>query len=274
MTLRIGHITYANCTPLFQSLSDHYSCNNYSFLTGPPAKLNSLLRKGEIDVCPSSSIEYALFPHDYVIFPDLSISARGAVKSVLLFSNVPLPELAGKTVGLTVESDTSIRLLEIVLNHFHGLNASFERFPGAPAAGLARFPALLLIGDSALKEAGKSAAKYVYDLGEEWFRHTGLPFVFALWLVRRDALVQRKGEVACLHRDLLAAKNRSYAAYEDIARTAPEAAWLDQASLVDYWRTISYDLGVPEFQGLQLFYRYAFERKLIDALPDLNLFQQ
>src|SRR5262249_30279437 len=106
--LRIGEISYLNCTPIFTVLRDRFDDTGYASVRGMPAELNAKLRKGEIDLCPSSSIEYARNPESYLILPDLSISAVGAVKSVLLFSNVPIERLDGASIALTGESETSV----------------------------------------------------------------------------------------------------------------------------------------------------------------------
>ena len=88
MPLSIGHITYANCIPWFHFLRQ---CGfEGEIIDGVPAELNRMLAAGEIDVCPSSSIEYALHPNDYLLLPRQSKSSIGPVESVLLFSPIPL----------------------------------------------------------------------------------------------------------------------------------------------------------------------------------------
>lgn len=84
MSLTVGHITYANCVPFFRHLQDSGFCGR--IVQGVPAQLNALLAAGQIDLSPSSSFEYARNWRDYLLLPDLSISASGPVKSVLLFS--------------------------------------------------------------------------------------------------------------------------------------------------------------------------------------------
>lgn len=272
MPLTLGHIIYANCTPIFTALRELGHAPDYRIVTGVPARLNRLLADGEIDVCPSSSIEYATHPGNYVILPDLSISAVGPVKSVMLFSRVPIGELDGATIGMTTESDTSVNLLKIVLGLFHRFSNRFQRTDLPLADALEAHPALLLIGDKALRAVLEGTAPHVYDLGELWYRFTGLPFVFALWLVRRDAAESRRDEVARLGADLLRAKRISYDSYPAIAAGAPERRWIGEELLVDYWRTISYDLTPAHLEGLRLFYRHAAELGAIDTAPEIRLF--
>lgn len=272
MTITIGQIEYANCTPIFTALHRHFTCSGYHFVRGVPAALNKLLASGEIDVSPSSSIEYAKYPDRYLILPELSISAIGAVKSVLLFSRVPLTELSGATIGMTTESDTSVNLLKIILGKFHGFTNRFERTDLALQQALEAFPALLLIGDNALKESLTATDLLVYDLGELWRHFTGLPFVFALWLIRRATVGERPEAVRQLSAELIRAKRIAYDSYPEIAAESPERSWCQRDVLVDYWQTISYDLTSAHLDGLKSFYRFAAELGLVAAAPEISLY--
>jgi len=274
VTLSIGHIRYANCTPIFTALSANFDCSGYRFVDGVPARLNAMLRKGEIDVSPSSSIEYALAHEQYCLLPELSISAIGPVKSVFLFSRIPVEELDGCAIGLTAESDTSVNLLKVLLARKYGFNNSFERTALPLAEALAHYPGLLLIGDAALKAAAAGGGYHIYDLGEVWRDFSGCPFVFALWIARREAAREKKSEFARLSRELIAAKKLAYASYPEIAAGCPEREWLSEPELVDYWSTLSYDLTPAHLEGVRLFFRHAFEMGLIPTLPELRFFQE
>ena len=274
MPLTIGNITYANCTPIFTSLAETVSSGDYRFISGVPARLNRMLAVGDIDVCPSSSIEYGKFPGSYLILPDLSISAIGEVRSVLLFSRLPLNQLNGATIGLTAESDTSVILLMIILKQFLGYANHFERTSEPVGDAFRRYPSLLLIGDRAMKAEKDGASSFIYDLGELWYRSTGLPFVFALWLVRRETVMNRYAEVAQLLKDLRNAKQRACESYRQIARECPECEWYGEDKLVDYWNTISYDLTPRHCEGLSLFFHYAVDLGLLPDLPELQFFRE
>ena len=272
MSLTIGHIEYSNCTPIFSALQNSMDCSGYRFVRGVPAHLNRLLSAGEIDVCPSSSIEYGKNPDRYLVLPDLSISAVGPVKSVLLFSREPLERLDGATIGMTTESDTSVNLLRIILSTFQGFTNSFERTGLPLTEALDSFPALLLIGDRALKGALAEGGYRIYDLGDLWYRATGLPFVFALWLVRREAVENKPQEVARLAADVVRAKRIAYDSYPSIAAQSPEREWIDCSVLVDYWRTISYDLTPAHLEGVRLFYSLAASLGVLSAAPEVRLY--
>ena len=272
MTLRIGQIDYANCTPIFTMLKQHFPGNACQFIRGVPSYLNALLAKGEIDLCPSSSIEYGKSPERYYLLPDLSISSIGPVKSVLLFSRVPLADLGGYNVGLTTDSDTSVNLLKILLAKSYGLANTFERTSLPLDEAMKTFSALLLIGDAALRESMKGKVAHVYDLGEEWFRFTGLPFVFALWIVRKEAAEGKREEVAELLENLRAAKRLAYESYDAIAATCEEQGWMDHDRLIDYWRCISYDLSPWHLQGVTTFFRHACDMGILPREPVIRLF--
>ncbi len=274
MTLRIGQIDYANCTPIFTTLQKYFDCSQYHFVRGVPAVLNEMLAQGEIDVCPSSSIAYGFAPEKYCLLPELSISSIGPVKSVLLFSRVPLDALNNQTIGLTAESATSVNLLRIILAKQYGYVNNFKKFNLSPDKAFESFTALLLIGDSALKGAAARNGFHVYDLGELWHSFTGRPFVFALWMVTLQAAEQKRSAVSALSVDLIAAKCRAYDSYEEIAAGCRELAWMSGPALVDYWRTISYDLTPHHLEGIRVFYRYAAELGILPREPEIRIFEK
>lgn len=266
MTLKIGQIDYLNCVPIFTELKRNIDCSGYEFVRGVPAELNSMLSHGEIDLCPSSSIAYGASPELYYLFPELSISSFGAVKSVFLFSRIPIEELDGKEIGLTADSATSVALLKILLAKRYGFRNIFVRSM-LRSLDYAEQPALLLIGDAALAEAARSTKFFVYDLGRLWEEFTNLPFVFALWILRRDAYRRCPDDVKRLAGDLVRAKRSAYESYERIA--AETVRQEDINGLVDYWRTISYDLTPRHMEGVRMFFSMAAELAIIPAAPEL-----
>ncbi len=269
MMLEIGEIEYANCTPLFHVLRNQFPCSGYRFTAGVPAALNRMLLAGEVDVCPSSSIEYAYHPERYKILPQLSISSNGAVASVLLFSRQPVESLDGCKVLLSSESATSVNLLKILLAQRYGCSCTYEVAPvGASAANDDSLP-LLLIGDAALRASLGKADLFVYDLGEQWKLWTGLPFVFALWLCRNE--VAEGVEIKDLSRQLIQAKELVPGCLGQVARCTEEVKWLGYERLMAYWRdNISYQLGEREQAGLMLYYTKCAEIGLIKEVPALR----
>lgn len=274
MKLKIGEIGYANIFPLFSVLKDSFDCKGYQFVQGIPVELNRKLNAGKIDVSPSSSIEYAKSFQKYVILPDLSISAVDAVKSVLLFSRIPIFNLNGQPVALTKESDTSVALLQIILNKFYGFHNLFIRSSHSLKETLATFPAMLIIGDSALKEAAERRDLFVYDLGMLWYKFTSLPFVFALWILRKEVADKYPLEVAGLISALHAAKTIARGSLDALADKCGYMKWMGHDQLVDYWRAISYDLSSTHLESLKLFYSYAAEIGILACEPEITVHRQ
>jgi chorismate dehydratase len=273
LTLRVGQIDYANCTPIFECLKNTFDCSNYQFIHGVPAHLNGLLLSGAIDLCPSSSIEFASHPQEYLVLPELSISSVGPVQSVLLISRVPIDQLNLLPVAITGDSATSVRLLQIILRKFYGYENRFSTVQNPTLESLADFPALLLIGDAALKAGGNlSHGEYVYDLGELWYKFTGLPFVFALWMVREATAVKQRHEVETLFSRLCQAKKIAATRFGAIASDCHET-WISPERMVEYWKTISYDLTVHHLAGVRTFFRYAAEARFIDHEPEIRFFE-
>jgi len=272
--LRIGRIAYANCTPIFHGLQELGPGEEFQFIGGVPSRLNALLAAGEIDLCPSSSIEYALRPDRYLILPELSISSSGPVGSVLLFSRLPVEELHGQTILLSSESDTSVNLLRILMKNRYNCTCRFSVSNLPLESAVQDAPAMLLIGDAALRASIAGPGLLVYDLGELWHDWTGLPFVFALWLCSRKAAAGRPDEVAGLARNLVSAKERAGTELESIAQCSPEVQWMGRERLVAYWRdNISYDLDTRHLEGLTLFYRYCVELGLLPGEPVLHFLE-
>ena len=270
--LSLGHIDYLNCVPFFHYLSDLGFSGR--IIDGVPADLNRLLAEGEIDVSPSSSFEYARNWQDYVLLPGQSISSTGPVMSVLLFAPGSLEALEGCEIALTGESATSVNLLKILLAEFVGLQRVEYRVPEEPIESLiaAGRPALL-IGDRALREAGRSDLPCrIHDLGELWYRYTGLPFVFALWILRREAATSKHVEVRELLDQLGASRQRAFASLTALAAQAPERSWMGEERLIAYWRCMSYDLDERHLAGLRLFFELAYRHGLVSQEVPLNFF--
>jgi chorismate dehydratase len=232
-----------------------------------------MLGRGELDLCPSSSFEYGKTPEKYYLLSGLSISSIGAVKSVLLFSRLPIDKLDNHAIGLTTESDTSVNLLKIILASGLGYSNHFQRTTLPLREALSAFSALLLIGDAALKERMQSSDLYVYDLGEMWHDLTGLPFVFALWIITSEAVEAKGEEVKKLGARLLEAKRLAYGSYEEIAAGCSNMEWISREMLADYWRTISYDLTPEHIAGVRRFFRMAKELGLLPDDPELRLIE-
>ncbi len=243
--IKIGYMDYANVYPIFHHLLKH---SNFSFVRGVPSLLNTAIREGAIDVSPSSSIEFARYPSYYKIIPDISISSIGEVKSVNLFSALPIEQLDNKRIMFTKESNTSTVLCKIILEKFYNIKPVYCCEDGCDAE--------LLIGDKALHKYYNNNYKYVYDLGKLWHEHTKLPFVFALWICRADIGVDDEMRELMELLRKYSAKTNEYS--KNIINQYTKLGYTDE-QMLDYWNIIDYKLSVKHIEGLSLFYKYAYE---------------
>ncbi len=267
--LKIGRIPYANFFPIFHYFDTGRNNSAYKFVKGVPSKLNKMLREGQLDISPSSSIEFLRNKDKYLVLPWFSVSSSGYINSILLFSKYPIQQLEGKTIAVSSESETSTALLKIILKEFLSLKCRFKPVRQRSVKNiLSSFSAVLHIGDTAMREAKKVESRldsnllttdsvFVYDLGELWDKYTGLPFVFALWIVRKQAAEEKKELVRKISSDLLRAKKYASKRFPMIAKDAPQRKWLSEKELVAYWKTISYDFTEKHLEGLRLFEKYA-----------------
>lgn len=269
--LRIGRIDYANCTPLFMQLEARLPVDTIEIVHGVPATLNARLASGEIDLCISSSIEFSRHAGEYAILPGHCIGSVGPVKSVLFFTRCPVEQLAGKQVFVTSESATSVVLLQILLAKRWGLSGCSVVPTSLPLTdALQQSSGLLLIGDNALQGVSAGLPGYCYDLGQEWHTLTGLPFVYALWLINRKSARGKDAAMGQFIALLDQARDRIIPDAELLASSAPESAWFGLQPLADYWRyAITYQLDAAHLAGLQRYYLLAAELGLIPAVPEL-----
>ena len=272
--LKIGWIDYANCTPLLLQIEKPLIEAGIELVHGVPAELNSSLSKGEIDLCISSSIEFARHSDEYAILPGHCIGSDGPVMSVLLFSPRKVSELAGEKILVTSESATSVVLLKILLSRHWGLdNCILEPSSLCWKDTLSSGHAALLIGDSALKAAIEGDFAFCYDLGEEWKAMTALPFVYALWQVNLASAAGKKNDISILLGLLDRAKDMNPARLDELSSAASERSWMGQEYLRRYWQHISYDFDGSHRRGLELFYAIAAEMSLVPQMAALNFYQ-
>jgi len=262
--LQVGWINYANCSPLLLQMRDRLPGSGVELRYGVPAELNTALSQGQIDVCISSSIEFARHADSYLVLPGHCIGSDGPVQSVLLLTNRPVEQLGGERFLVTAESATSVVLLQILLaRHWQLEGCNLERTSMPWQQALAQAPGVLLIGDTALRAAMTDAAPYCYDLGACWREMTGLPFVYALWQVTQRAADTKQDHLRNLLGLLDGARDHLPQQAAELAARADESSWMGADRLADYWRHITYRLDERHLAGLNLFYRLAAELGLL-----------
>lgn len=262
--LRVGRIGYINCYPIYRAIDRGVVPAPGEMITGTPAELNDLLAAGELQVSVVSAVEYARNAAAYHLLPDLAVSSDGPVRSVLLFSRRPAEELDGATVLVSASSRTSVYLLELLCREVWKVRPKFAvaRAEAADLDSLAGLPhdAVLVIGDPALLLGVRGVYPLRYDLGEEWKRWTGLPFVFAVWAARRDA---DRDSVRTAHRLLLESREWGLNHLDLLAADAARATGIGGAVCLEYLSGLDYGLGYRHLEGLTSFLRRLAARGMV-----------
>ena len=280
-TVRVGGIDYLNALPLTRYLREGGE-PNVRLTNSAPSLLASALRSGGLDVALAPVVEYLAKP-EYRLVPGICISSYGAVESIRFYHRRPLGDL--RTVGLDTSSRSSALMLrlffrelwragprfvsvppELALARVGGVDETaavseriFARGEGerdsAPSLGEERrllddLDGLLLIGDAALR-APTTTSWEMLDLGTEWTRWTGLPFVYAFWIWRGGVAPIRL--VERLHE----ARDVGLARIDDIVGglDADMVARFGASACREYLRrSIQYDFGRPQQAALKHFF--------------------
>ncbi len=258
--MRVGRIPYINCYPVYGAVDRGIVPLAAELIDGVPTALNQRMAAGTLDVSVVSAVEYARDWERYLLLPDLAISCDGPVRSVMLFSRRPATELGGQQVLVSRSSMTSVHLLEMLFENVWktkpvfiagDAEASDLRDAGADSAVGAR----LVIGDAALMlgtGAIPSPYEHVYDLGLEWKKWTGLPFVFAVWVAQRTADTT---QALAVHASLMESRDWGLKHLAVLAQQAHENTGVPLAACNEYLSGLDYGLSYPHLGGLTEFYR-------------------
>jgi chorismate dehydratase len=263
--MRVGRIPYINCFPVYGGVDRGIVPLDATLVDGVPTALNRMMAEGALDVSVVSAVEYARDQERYLLLPDLAISCDGPVRSVMLFSTLPAEALGGRRVLVSRSSMTSVHLLELLFEHVWKARPEFV--PGdAEAEAIASgsspdVAARLVIGDAALMLQSADhpvatghgqAYPHVYDLGEEWKRWTGLPFVFAVWVAQRSTPV---AEALRVHGSLIASRDWGLRHLDELSAQAARATGVPLGECRRYFDGLDWRLNLPDLEGLTEFLR-------------------
>ncbi len=265
---RIGMVNYLNTAPIHEKWKSTVHSKNWQLVEDSPANLNKKLAEGQIDMGFVSSYEYGLHPERYKILSGLSISANGPVGSVFLFSHVPMNQLDQTPVLCTAQSETSVSLVKIILEKFQNVHPVYS-IGDVLSVSDDTFKAVLAIGDDALRLVEKSTYLYQYDLGDIWKRETGLPFVFALCVVREEFCAAQPEMLAAIHRELIRCRDEGKRDLEAICEISAQRIPMSKKKCHQYLTAIEHDLGEQKRKALETFFDFLIKRGDIDkkALP-------
>jgi chorismate dehydratase len=276
--LRVSAISFLNTAPLMWDFDQGQIpgpngqvriAGNLEVSYTEPSQCARELASGAADIGIIPSIVYATQP-GLAILPGVAIAARGPVRSILLVSKVPLPEV--RTVAADSSSRTSVMLAQVLFRKFLGRAPDFHEMDPDLQSMLGAHDAALLIGDSALRIPLQASPLHIFDLAELWKRYTGETFVFAFWAIRIASLQEAETgpDLARLFRD-----SRDHGLQPEnlqrIGRLWAPHVEISEAEVRQYLtHSIYYFLDDDARRGLELFYRYSVDCGLISAAPDLR----
>lgn len=248
----IGKIPYLNSLPFYDGLDR----GSFRILPIVPRRMGMLARDGQLVAGLFSLVDF--HRNEEELEPlDWCIATRDQVKSVMLFSNHGWADLEGKRIGVTDETSTSIRLLRLLLETRHGVRAEFVRLH-AGVNDYAGYDAVLMIGDQALhhNRHGLAGFEIVYDLAAEWYDWKKMPFVFAVWAVRKSLPEETKRSIASMVGRSL---ERTDGRYRAIGELHGRSLRLDPEYVEEYLEGFNYTLGEREREAMKEFRRLTVE---------------
>jgi chorismate dehydratase len=284
MTVRVGHIEFLNCYPLYHGLRqrgvlsaerlvDRPGRPGLEFFPGVPTDLNRMLLAGEIDLGPISSIAYARDHRKLLVSRHVSISSQGAVDSIQLVTRRPLAEV--RRVALTRQSATAVALLKTIFKLRLAQDIEYHDLAGPVGAALDEGDAVLLIGDEGLDALHFSIPGTVcHDLGTIWQEWTGLPMVYAVWATREKFAREHGPEVSAAEAELSACMDYGGEHLAEVVEAASASYHYDRDSLTRYFALLHYGF-TPEYQkGLLRFYELAHQAGQLAEVPELRFIDE
>lgn len=238
--IKVAAVSYLNTKPLLYGIENFPIKEQIELSVDYPAKIGQQLIDNEVDL---GLIPVALIPQlpEYHVITNYCIGAEGAVGSVFIFSEAPIEEI--KAIYLDYQSRSSVALSQFLMREHWKVNPALLKAEPGFEQKIGGTTAAVIIGDRALKQLHKN--KYVYDLGEYWVKHTGLPMVFAAWVSNK-----KLPENFILSFDQATGYGTKGDALETVIAQNP----IDYFDLREYYnRYLSFDLTVEKKKGLQLF---------------------
>ncbi len=252
---KIGAVSYLNTKPLVEGMSER--AESFELVYDLPSRLADRLAAGHLEAALIPSV--AANHPDYTIVSDACIGCRGPVWSVKLLGRVEPSKI--RTLALDEGSRTSCILSQILLAK------QYQVFPQCQVLGInenwrtVETDAVLIIGDRAMK-VNEGEFIFSWDLGEEWFAMTGLPFVFAVWAARSHEHLDE------LDSTLSSCRDRGLNNLERIASHYAGDYNLTLEECRTYLRDrLHFQMAAEEKSGLGLFFQYAAELSLINHQP-------
>jgi chorismate dehydratase len=241
--MKVGRIPYLSCEPFYFEMERR----GMALHELVPSALARAAAQGEIDAAPISLADCARLADNFRFLSGFCVATIRKAGSVMLHSKRPIEALTDACIGISSEAVTAPRLLQVLLAlKYQVQSTTYVTLEEA-------HDAFLLMGNEGLRQRGGTAAyPYMYDLGEQWHQWTGLPFVFARWMVRKD--LDRK-EVAMLE-DALYVGMQDWADGVFHPSSVRDDLFMHPRDILEYTQGIRYFIGVTEQRSMERFQQY------------------
>lgn len=251
----IGCVSFLNARPLIEGLDRR---DDLAVRFDVPSRLLDDLTRGEVDVALCPVIDYQLADTPLELLPVGGIGCDGPTLTVRLFSRVPLDQIT--RVYADTDSHTSVVLSRIILAERCGVQPPIKPLP-PDTCWHGEVDTVLLIGDKVVARAPDDERyPHQLDLGEAWRELTGLPFVFAVWMTRPDAML------GALPDELRRCREHNADQIDTIvAQHAAARGWPDELAREYLGELLRYDVGDRELEAIELFWRKACDLGFIDT---------
>jgi chorismate dehydratase len=263
---RLAASSYLNTAPLIWSFIHGSRRGEVQLLTDTaPARCALMLARGEVLAALVPVIEYQRM-EEVLAVPGVCVGSRERVRSVVLVTRgLELKDV--RKVALSVESRTSVALVQIIFREFLGQEPELKSYAPDLGTMLRENDAALIIGDPAMTFPREGLR--VYDMASLWRERTGLGFVFAMWMAR-EAAARRVRAV-----DFAGARDEGLEHVEEIAALYESELGLPRDELREYlMENISFTLDEEMRAGLDLFYRLAHKHGIIPTLRPLKMLER
>ncbi|HTK37661.1 MAG TPA: menaquinone biosynthesis protein [Pyrinomonadaceae bacterium] len=265
---RISASSYSNTAPLIWSFL--YGQNHGKveiILDTAPARSAELLAHDRVDAALVPVIAYQQVEGVRLV-PGVCVGAKERVRSVCLITKGEDLEQV-RSVALDISSKTSVALTKIIFREFLGFEPAFKSAEPNIEAMLTDADCALLIGDPALSIADLSVPPAVagglplrkFDLAETWRKYTGLGFVFAMWMSKKDRV----------DIDFAAARDEGLAHIDEIVSNYESEIPLSRDELKTYLsQNISYEPDESMRKGMELYFDLAQKSGLLEVNKPLE----
>jgi len=259
---RIAASSYLNTAPLIWSFIHGSQRDSVELFTDKaPARCAEMLASGEVDAALVPVIEYQRTP-DILIAPDVCVGSRSAVRSVVLVTKLNNLKKV-KRVALDDSSRTSVALVKIIFREFLRFEPKWQASRPDLKSMLQHSDAALIIGDPAMKIPRDQFR--VFDLATLWHEFTGLGFVFAMWMARKD----RVGKIRAI--DFAVARDEGLANIQQIASSYSNQIDLSEDEIRNYLtKNIVFTVDEVMQKGLTLYFKLATKHRQVQSERSLE----